>query len=424
MTTAIDVAIVGAGPYGLSIASHLSALGVRFRIFGVPMQTWRAHMPAGMYLKSDGSSSDLSDPDGALTLKSFCAQRGYDHHDTKKPVSLECFVEYGLAFQKRFVPELETKQLISLGKLAEGFLLHFSDGETVPARRVVVAVGITHFRHLPDFLAGLAPELVSHSSLYGPVDDVVRRRVAVVGAGASALDLAALLHERGADVSVIARRSTIDFHGAPRDRALWRRLARPTSGIGNGWRLYAFSTVPQLFHALPAPLRRSQVDTLLGPATGWFMKHRIVGRVPIFTGHTPLSAVVRENRVHLSLSTGNGTTRELIVDHVIAATGYRIDLARLPFMTGQLRSLIRVSGCAPVLSSSFESSVPGLFFVGPIAMYSFGPVVRFVYGAKYTARCISRYIARSRLGFNAPATTRRAKGSPPPMGVDADLAPP
>ena len=423
MTRAIDVAIVGAGPYGLSIASHLSALGVDFRIFGVPMQTWRSHMPAGMHLKSDGSSSDLSDPDGALTLKSFCAQRGYDHHDTKKPVSLECFVEYGLAFQKRFVPELEAKLLISLEKLAEGFRLHFSDGETLVARRVVIAVGITHFRHLPDFLAGLAPELVSHSSQYGPVDDVVRRRVAVVGAGASALDLAALLHERGADVTVIARRSAIDFHGAPRDRPLWRRVARPTSGIGNGWRLYAFSTVPQLFRALPERLRRRQADTLLGPATGWFMKDRIVGRVPILTGHTPLSAVVREKRIHLNLSTANGARQELAVDHIIAATGYKIVLSRLPFMTEHLRSLIRMSGSAPVLSSSFESSVPGLFFVGPIAMYSFGPVVRFVYGAKYTARCISRYIARSRLGDTAPARLRRAGPTPTEMRADADLAP-
>jgi thioredoxin reductase len=377
-----------------------------------------------MYLKSDGSSSDLSDPDGALTLKSFCVQRGYEHHDTKKPVSLECFVEYGLAFQKRFAPELEAKQLVSLEKLAEGFLLHFSDGETVAAHRVVIAVGITHFRHLPDFLAGLAPELVSHSSQYGPVDDVVGRRVAIMGAGASALDLAALLHERGADVTVIARRPAIDFHGAPRDRALWRRVVRPTSGIGNGWRLYAFSTIPQLFHALPEPLRRRQADALLGPATGWFMKDRVVGRVPILTGHTPLRAVVREKRIHLNLSDANGARRELVVDHIIAATGYKIVLSRLPFMTEHLRSLIRMSGSAPVLSSSFESSVPGLFFVGPIAMYSFGPVVRFVYGAKYTARCISRYIARSRLGDTALATPRQADLTPAEMRVDADLARP
>jgi cation diffusion facilitator CzcD-associated flavoprotein CzcO len=114
VTKPIDVAIVGAGPYGLSIAAHLRALNVDCRIFGIPMQAWRTHMPPGMHLKSDGLSSDLSEPEGAFTLKAFCAEKGYPHHDREKPVSLECFVEYGLAFQKRFVPHLEAKFLVSL----------------------------------------------------------------------------------------------------------------------------------------------------------------------------------------------------------------------------------------------------------------------------------------------------------------------
>jgi cation diffusion facilitator CzcD-associated flavoprotein CzcO len=139
MSETIEVAIVGAGPYGLSIAAHLSALGVDLRIFGAPIHAWQAHMPTGMHLKSDGSSSDLSDPNGEFTLKAFCRQRGYEHHDTERPVSLECFVKYGLAFQKRFVPPLDSKLLVSLEKLPKSFRLRFSDGETVLAQRVLLA---------------------------------------------------------------------------------------------------------------------------------------------------------------------------------------------------------------------------------------------------------------------------------------------
>ena len=62
-----QLAIVGAGPYGLSIAAHLRERGVNFRIFGTPMRTWREQMPRGMLLKSDGFASNLSDPQPVLT---------------------------------------------------------------------------------------------------------------------------------------------------------------------------------------------------------------------------------------------------------------------------------------------------------------------------------------------------------------------
>ena len=75
-----QVAIIGAGPYGLSIAAHLRSLGIPFRIFGTPVDTWRRHMPAGMSLKSDGFASCLSDPDDKGTLEAYCAERGIPYH--------------------------------------------------------------------------------------------------------------------------------------------------------------------------------------------------------------------------------------------------------------------------------------------------------------------------------------------------------
>ncbi len=88
MTEIVDVAIIGAGPYGLSIAAHLAGRGVDFRIFGSPMHTWRTSMPEGMVLKSEGNASDLYDPDGEMTLARYCADRGLPYKDLGFPIPL------------------------------------------------------------------------------------------------------------------------------------------------------------------------------------------------------------------------------------------------------------------------------------------------------------------------------------------------
>ncbi len=158
----IETAIVGAGPYGLSIAAHFRSRGIPFRIFGRPLDSWLAHMPKGMMLKSDGFASNIYDPDAKFTLQQFCAERGIKYADMGIPVHLETFGEYGLAFRDRMVPELEDKVVTSIERAADGFQLRLDDGEEVKARRVVLAVGITHFEHVPTNLTHLPVQLVSH----------------------------------------------------------------------------------------------------------------------------------------------------------------------------------------------------------------------------------------------------------------------
>ena len=109
MSTTTDVAIIGAGPYGLSLAAHLAAANVSVRVFGQPMQFWRTNMPEGMVLKSEGFASNLWHPDGALTLRDFCADRGLPYKDSGLPIPVETFCAYGEAFQKRFVPMLDER---------------------------------------------------------------------------------------------------------------------------------------------------------------------------------------------------------------------------------------------------------------------------------------------------------------------------
>ncbi len=389
----LDVAIIGAGPYGLSIAAHLTKAGIGHRIFGTPMESWDKAMPKGMALKSDGQSSDISDPDGTFTLKAFCQSQGYPHHDTQRPIPVEVFTEYGLAFQKRFAT-VEQKRLVTLKALTPGFLLGFDDGELLTARQVVLAMGITPFARIPAIFQDLPADRLTHSNEHGPIADLAGRRVAVIGAGSSALDLAALLHEQDSDVFVTAR-SNFEFHGRPNPRALWRRLLRPGSGIGNGWPLRVFSDAPLLFHALPQEIRLGLVGRLLGPSGGWFIKDRL-RNVEMRARLAPVSAKRQGNGVELRFAGSDGREWRDYADHVIAATGYKIDLKHLPFLPEELLVRLRRAGGAPVLSERFESSWPGLFFVGPVSMNCFGPLVRFVFGAAFTARSITRGLAQSR----------------------------
>jgi thioredoxin reductase len=391
----VDIAIIGAGPFGLSIAAHLKSAGIDFRVFGAPMHTWLNQMPQGMRLKSEGFASSLFDPRSSFTLEHYCREKGLPYADTGLPVRLDTFSSYGLEFQKRFVPELEKKTVTALHRVGSAFRLGLHTGEFVDARRVVVAVGLTHFQRIPDVLSSLPREVSTHSSQHRSFDEFSGREVAIIGAGASAVDSAALLHQAGASVQLIARRPTIKFHDppGPLPRPILQRLRAPTTGIGNGWRLAFYAKAPRLFRQLPEQVRLKQVKRVLGPAPGWFVRDEVVGKVPFNTGVSISRANVQNGRVHLQLVDRSGACQNLVSDHVISATGYQVDLHRLNFLSPEMLSEIRSVENTPVLSSQFESSIPGLYFVGVMSANTFGPLVRFAYGAGFTARHLSRHLA-------------------------------
>jgi len=391
----IDVAIIGAGPYGLSIAAHLSSLKVAFRIFGTPMSSWRNHMAAGTFLKSFGFASCLYDPGSAFTFAHYCQERGIKYDDVVTPVALENFTAYGMEFQRRFVPNLEQTDITSLRRAPEGFALTTQTGEVILARRVIVAVGITHFGYVPPIFADLPEELVTHSSQYTHVDKFNGRTVAVIGAGASAADLAGLLADAGADVHMIARGNTIHFHEPPgvEPRPIAQRILRPRSGLGQGWRSRLCSDFPLIFHALPVKLRFRLLEGINGPAPGWFAKDKVVGRVTIHLNSDTKKVNVEDKRLSLHLGQSDGTAKDLVVDHVIAATGYKVKFKRLDFIDSDLRNQMEKVEDTPVLSTNFESSIPGLYVVGLASAASFGPLCRFAFGAQYTSDRIARHLA-------------------------------
>ena len=402
-TNLIDVAIIGAGPYGLSIAAYLRAAGVEFCIFGKPMAPWKLNMPPGMLLKSHPWSSSLYDPASSFTLRQFCAEHGISYHDSLMPLPLETFVAYGEAFQARFAPGVEPKLLSGLEPTGKAFRATFNDGNVVTARRIVLATGVHPFKYVPSVLRHLPPEVLSHSGDHGPLDRFRGKEVTVLGSGASATDLAALLHEKGVSVSLIARATELNFAVPPRaQRSLLRRLIRPLkplvdpeSGIGSGWLLKACADAPWLIHALPEQWRLHLVGTVLGPLGHSSMRSRVVGKLPLLLGRSLESAKVICGKVHLRVATRGGTEEVLQTDHVIAATGYKVNLNQLGFLDRRLLSRIRMVENTPILSTNYESSVPGLHIVGPASASSFGPVTRFVFGAIYPSRRLAHHFSRA-----------------------------
>jgi hypothetical protein len=391
--SAVDVVIIGAGPYGLSLASHLSQRGIEHRIFGVPMRTWR-EMPPSMNLKSFGFATNLPTPKRHFTLPEYCRARGLEDFE---PIATTTFAEYGEWFQQQLVPELEQVSVTGVARLDEGFDVSLATGEQVRTRRLVVAVGLAYFTTIPDVFSSLPRELITHTAQtaeYLKTAQYAGRDVTVIGAGQSALEAAALLHEGGARVRIVARRN-VWWHDRMGKRSLGERLLNPNTVIGPGRKNWVLQHVPMLPHYYSTERRVRLTRTYLGPAGAWWLRDRVEGKFPILQQTSILSASRKNGGVCLRVRQASEGERDIETDHVIAGTGYEPDVDRLPFFTRALAAEIRRVERAPALSRHFESSVPGLYFVGLASAFSFGPLFRFVAGAYYATPTLARRLARS-----------------------------
>ena len=382
-----DVAIVGAGPYGLSAAAHLRAAnGLDVRVFGEPMSFWERHMPKGMLLRSPLAGSHLSDPSRSLTLQAYeLASR----NQITSPLPLHRFTDYGRWFQSQVVPDLDTRKVDRVEKNGSGFYLALEDGETWKVRRVVVAAGIMPFAWHPLEFRKLPFGLASHACMHRDLSQFAGKRIAVIGAGQSALESAALLHEMGAEVEVLAR--------SPFIRWLWRkkwfhtfkpvaRLLYAPPDVGQAGLSHLVAR-PNLFRRMPRTWQDHLGKRAIRPAGAGWLNPRCEP-IRIQTGAEVVSAAPRGNQVELRL---NGAS-DRRVDHVLLATGYRVDIARYPFLAARMLTSIQRVGGYPMLDSGLQSSVPGLHFLGAPAAWSFGPLMRFVAGAEFASRTLARGI--------------------------------
>lgn len=385
----VEVAVIGAGPHGLSAAIHLRRAGIATHVFGHAMSFW-ARMPKGMRLRSNMSATNMIEPAGPYSLASYMAETG---EEFSHPVSLRRFIDYGLWVQRAGVSDLDTRFVTRLARDPGGFSLTLEDGDALKVRRVVVACGIAPFERMPLGFDHLPSALVSHT---GHHDDLARfagMRVAVVGAGQSAFESAVLMNERGADVELVARTSGIVYLRSWSPIHFMGRLGRivyaPTD-VGPLWYSRLVAT-PALFTRLPRDTQDRIAYRSTRPACSYFVKVRLDG-IRLTTGTEVASAEPTSDGLRLGLS--DGTTRE--VDHLMFGTGYTIDIARYPFLGEDILRDLRVVDGYPVLRRGLETSLAGLHVLGAPAARSFGPTMRFVSGSWYAGTRVAQAIARQR----------------------------
>ncbi|MEU0966606.1 FAD-dependent oxidoreductase [Streptomyces sp. NPDC005917] len=390
------VAVIGAGPFGLSTAAHLRARGIPVRVFGDPMVSWRDHMPEGMLLKSTPAASNLDCPQRGHTLADYCDAVGTRRLVTDEDIiPVETFIGYGEWFQQKLVPELERVRVVSVDRSkAAGFELELDSGELFTARAVVVATGLSGLAHLPAELVKVSADAptgpFSHSSQHHDLTRFSGKELIVVGAGQSALETAALAAEAGAQVRVVSRgRGKVAFGAPPWDQP---RL-RPESPFGRAWSLWALSYYPHPYRYLPARTRHYLVRRVLGPLGAWWLRDRFEGKVQVHEVAGVTCADISDGAPVLTVRTHDGRTDRLTADHVVAATGYRVDVAAMDFLGPELRTRVTVSRGAPELGAGYVSSMPGLYFTGLPAAASYGPVMRFVCGTQFASPRLAKHLA-------------------------------
>lgn len=385
-----EVVIIGAGPYGLSAGVHLQEKGIDVRVFGEPMEFWGSKMPEGMLLRSPRIASNLSDPGNKFTLDAYEKASGLQ---PCAPVPLDTFVAYGRWFCQQLDGRLDRRTIAQVEQIGTEFRITLRDGEVLQSSFVVVAAGIGPFQRTPAIFAEFGPQYVSHCYEIRNVRRFTGKRVGVIGAGQSALESAALIHEAGAQVELIARISELRWIGMHK----WLHELGPISSM-----LYSYHDIgpagisrlvaaPHLVGMFPLRIRDKIRTRAVRPAGSAWLPARL-GNVKRTTGRTIVSAKSVGNELQLTLS--DGTERRF--DHIVLGTGYDVDISRFPFLDARLLCGIQRLGGYPKLAGGFASSIEGLHFIGATAARSFGPLAYFVTGTKFASSELTSYISKNR----------------------------
>jgi cation diffusion facilitator CzcD-associated flavoprotein CzcO len=389
MPERLDIAVIGAGPYGLSVAAHLA--GRRVRTFGAPMETWRTRMPPYMFLRSDWQETSLAAPGNLGSIDRWARIAG---EEREEPIPLQKFLRYAEWFRRTFAPEGDGADVAGLERDGKGYRLTTAAGEELAARQVVVAVGAVPFAYAPPPLAEAVGDRVAFATSLQDYEPYRGRRVVVVGGGQGGVESASLAVQAGADVELVVRSSLRWFADREphRPRGPWRqrlyRLAYPVVGYGPP-PLNRLALHPDVFAALPRSARRRLAARILRAGGSPWLRVEVERSVEVTEG-VAVRRIEQNGVVRVRLS--DGTVRE--ADAVILAAGFRFSLDRLSFISAGIREGIALDEGRPVLDRWFRSTQEGLLFVGFAAEHRFGPVARFIPGTRFTANRVREALDR------------------------------
>jgi hypothetical protein len=385
----LDAAIIGAGPYGLSIAAHLRDRAAR--VFGAPMETWRTRMPPDMLLRSDWSETSFSAPGDAGTIDRWAAATG---EPREEPIPLQKFLRYAEWFRGEFVRDQDGADVVSVEPASSGYRLATAQGDEVEAAHLVVAIGAVPFAYAPPPLTDAIGEGVRFATDLQDYAAYRSRRVVVVGGGQGGLESAALAARAGAEVEMIIRSRLHWFaarephtHRGPIRRRLYR-LAYPVVGYGPP-PLNRLVLHPDLFARLPQPLRRRVTARVLRAGGSPWLRPAL-DLVKITEGVAVTAVDRRDGAMRIGLS--DGSSRE--ADAILVAAGFRFAADRVSFLPPEIGDRIALEDGWPVLDRWFRSSEKTVLFVGFAAAHRFGPIVRFIPGTRFAAPRVRELFTR------------------------------
>lgn len=375
-----DLLVIGAGPFGLAIAAQAAHLGINHLVVGKPMEFWRKHMPAGMYLRS--SWDWHLDPLDVHTIENFVESGGQMTAEIE-PLSLDFYLAYAEWFQtqKGIVALPWVVQRVDRDADNGIFTATTNTGEIIEARNVALAPGFRYFPNIPEELKSrLTAGRYEHTCEFVDFSAAAHRRYLIIGGRQSAFEWAALLQEAGAQMVYVSHR-----HDSPAfavsDWTWVEPLVDRMNADPNWFRRLSQEEKETLNRRLWAE-GRLKLEPWLEP--------RISNeRVKVLPRTEVVASVEQNGQVIVALSDG----AEIFCDRIVLATGYKVDIGRVPFLAaGNVLPELETRNGFPGLDEQFQTSVPGLFITSMPATQDFGPFFGFTVAVRASARLIGKAV--------------------------------